>query len=404
MNQPIRLIALPMSHIAARLHRATEATATPPKPAVSVGTLWRDTFAVMGAHAGPMLASALIGFAGISVLAQSARLLAVTNVRIASPTSWLLALGVAGLLLQTLAHGTLTALGLHGARTPLSLRCAFGLALGRCGALLPGSVLHTALLFVCALGFTPFLLSNGLEVPDLQPFYPNRYDMLRLTAARGIDIAVLGPLHPWAELLVPARASLVQLSRQASASSLKDGGIDQRLELLLPSVNLANKRAILQRYEQSNSSTSASPAPAPPREWLLALVSLALLIITDTLLRFWVVAAMQPRPLTGLARNGIFGPLIQSVQLGWRYFGLVIMRTWLLRLAVTVVQITFIILPVMVAENIVLPQLSFAAHAPWLGLVSRLVCYGASAMICALLAAFCGLYDARLFVALQAAE
>jgi hypothetical protein len=45
----------------------------------------------------------------------------------------------------------------------------------------------------------------------------------------------------------------------------------------------------------------------------------------------------------------------------------------LLRLIVSAIQIAGVIVPMAVAENVVLPQLSTLLGAPWMGLACRLV-------------------------------
>ena len=99
--------------------------------------------------------------------------------------------------------------------------------------------------------------------------------------------------------------------------------------------------------------------------------------------------------------EGIFAPLIQSVQLVVRDFRTVTTSTWGLRLAVSLIQILFVILPMVHADLVILPHLPPLLVAPWMAFWRQLAGCVAGTVVSAYLTAYCTLYDARLFIALQ---
>jgi hypothetical protein len=364
----------------------------------------RESFVMFGMHSGPILVTAVIGFAVVSAVAQACRLLPSVSLDLHPELSFVwIALG---LPLYTLAQGAIAWMGLHGmgSHVAVSLREAVRVALSRWRALLAGSLLHAGLTFLCALGLTPLMVSSDLWLVSRDLVSPNPSHVTRLVASQGVDAAALGPLHPLAELLVPMRESLERRILQPQGLSPSDA---DRAELTTRlSLGGATERQLL-RQRLVNLNTRDGPSADAPQHLaalpsiVIALLSLALLSLTDLLLHFRTAAALQIVPSADPAKAGIFGPLIESAQLGWHAFLPVMMSSWALRLTVNAVSIVGILLPVAAADNIVWPQLSRAIGVAWLGLACRLVCAVGGAAVSAILAAFCTLFDAQLFVALQ---
>jgi hypothetical protein len=367
---------------------------------VSPLAVWRQAIATFSTHGGPILVSAVIGFAVVSAVAQAYRLLPGERLDLhPGPFFLWVALGVP---LNTLAQGAIAWIGLHGVgpHAVVSLTEAVRAALSRWPVLLTGSLLHTGLTFLCALGLTPLLLSSDLWVARPEPVYPNPSHVPHLVASRSIDTAVLGPLHPFAELVAPARNSLEQYTRQLYESSLSDTGLARLGSSLSGAAeqNLAYRR--LARLNARDGSTALQQLAALP-SGVSVLVSLVLLIATETLLRLRVAAAMHAgQPLRAVVYS-LVHPLTESAQLGWRHIWPAMASTWLLRLAVVAIQIAGLLLPFAVADNVVLPQVSRMVVMPWLGLPCRLACVVGGAIVNAILTALCTLYDAHLFVAIQ---
>jgi hypothetical protein len=266
------------------------------------------------------------------------------------------------------------------------LRWAIHEALRRGPALLPGTLLYALLMGLAALGGTALFVLAGLGLAQRAPVGPSPDELAHLVAARSLDAVLLEPLPPLAELFTATRSGLLrQIWQPDSPAPLEVKWLAYRLGV----------RGSMPLH-----------SPAPEFEALLpyagvALLSLTLLITSETLLCFRAAAAMQMDPSPGLAKYSILAPLIGSVQLGLRHFWPVMLSTCTLRLGVSAIQITCLLLPVAIADNVVLPHLSWISGAPGVGLLCRLASGMGGVMVNALLTAFCALYDARLFAALQ---
>jgi hypothetical protein len=85
-------------------------------------------------------------------------------------------------------------------------------------------------------------------------------------------------------------------------------------------------------------------------------------------------------------------------------FGLVAAHVGLLRLVVATVRMASLVLPMVMAERVVVPRMAQAVGVPWLYPVCVLLVAMSCALVTGIFAAFVAVYDARLFVALQSAE
>src|SRR3989442_405625 len=113
MDQTESLIARSVPHVLAPpAHRVHDESAIQyGSVVVDTLALCRETVALFAAHSGPVLASALIGYVGISAIAQSFGLLtAVTPGSIVWPYLFWAACGV---LLHALAQGAIAWIGLQ---------------------------------------------------------------------------------------------------------------------------------------------------------------------------------------------------------------------------------------------------------------------------------------------------
>jgi hypothetical protein len=130
----------------------------------------------------------------------------------------------------------------------------------------------------------------------------------------------------------------------------------------------------------------------------MTLGSLVSLALVEVLLRFRVVTAVQP------GRAGSLGGVVEGVRLAVRHFGGVAGHVGLLRLAITGTHVLLVALPVAVARQIVVPDVSLAAHLFEMRQVCALLSLACVALIDGICVAFGTVYDARLFVALQKSE
>jgi hypothetical protein len=144
---------------------------------------------------------------------------------------------------------------------------------------------------------------------------------------------------------------------------------------------------------------------------MIALASLVLLFLAETLLRFRFVLALEPPEVMmastvkpggrRLRRFAALSPFIDSARMGLRYFGVITLHIWLLRLAGAALMLLFVALPMAASTQVMLPALiSFTGKTPllpaWHFIQSSL-----AAFVAALVLTFSTIYDARLFVALQ---
>src|SRR5262245_7502823 len=232
-DSPSQIVALPSPRLEVppAVHAREMAAASRAVPAVDVDLFapLREAVALLGAQCVPVLVSAMLGYAGAAAVTQSLGLFAQTSL---DTDMWpLVALAVIGLPLHALAQGAIAWVGLRGegASTMLPwgvpLRAALCAALKNWRALLPIALTRVLLTFGCALACTGLLVTSGLRVDAEGPAYPNPDGMPRLVARRGIEVAVLGPEHPLAGLLTPARQAWHQFTLQHSAPALAPAGL-----------------------------------------------------------------------------------------------------------------------------------------------------------------------------------
>jgi hypothetical protein len=350
-------------------------------------TLWSETVATFVTHAVPVFVSAWVGFAAVVAAIQCLRSL--TGLTPVSDLWVFLAGAVAALLLDALAQGALAWIGLRGDSSPSALSLADALRAATAGwrRLLPGVLLHAVLTFVCALSLTPILLSSDLLVTNLDPIDPNLNSLPRLAALRSLDAASLGVLHPFGEWVAPARIVLFPMF----------------LKTVVPDQDAWREIETMNHIDPSDH--REAPVYVVPMEvlpaGLIALAGLALVVADAILLRFNAAAAMSFAPPKVPVLSGFFGPLLESARLGARHARLVLNNAVMLRLLMRAVQILCLVLTTSAAEMTILPQLARSTGALWVLPVGRLACIVGSAAVSALLTAFCTLYDARLYVALQ---
>ena len=357
-------------------------TARPPRPTPSLLSLWREPFAIFSTHSTVVLPCALIGFAGVSAVVGLYELL--TARKLANTPGLLIASAVIGWLLHTLARGAITFAALQNSagRSATSLVALRRVMAGRWRTLLASSATHTILTFVCVLGVTPLLRDVGIDTVGQAALYPNPYGIPRIVTARSIDAVVLEPLHPFTELLGPARQALLQPAVRLGEAIPND-----------------LKSLVYLLVVPAGSDASASSLALP--DGLIALVSLALLIAAETLLRFRTAAALRLADTACPVSRGLLRPLLESARLSVQHLLPMLGNTVMLRLTVSVICTAGILLPIAIADNLVLPQLAWITRVPWLAPASRVACCLGSAAAGSILAALCAIFDARLFLALR---
>jgi hypothetical protein len=144
-----------------------------------------------------------------------------------------------------------------------------------------------------------------------------------------------------------------------------------------------------------------APAVGASAFWPLVVAGIALIILTDAMLRFRTVTAIKSNGYEITHGLAPFAWLIESVRLGSGHFWQVSTHMCLLRLAALVIMASLLILPVVLIETIVMPQTMRLFQASWvLPPTIPLIC-ASVASVCAVLRAFSIVYDARLYLALS---
>jgi hypothetical protein len=142
--------------------------------------------------------------------------------------------------------------------------------------------------------------------------------------------------------------------------------------------------------EIASSSVIAETRPSDLQ--LIGLVSVALIVVCDALMRFRTVSAIRP------GNSGPIRPVLSSGALGLKHFATVTAHIWTLRLIVTGFSVAFVILPVVLLEVLSAPskpvvmlgEVALLARQPF-GLLASL------ALVNAIFTAFGVVYDARLY-------
>ncbi|MCL5996094.1 MAG: hypothetical protein M1546_08560 [Chloroflexi bacterium] len=348
--------------------------------------LWRETIRVFGAHFGSILVYACFGLVGANLVGVVVSTVLLTNAYliVGGYTAYanilypqLLIQAVIGLFTFSFARGAITWIVMRGAARPddsadsgrpgtraisagaSSVGAAFRVTLRRWPALLAGSLVYGAILTLCTVGLTLLLRDLRLDVTNVGRVNSDVDDMARAIAIRALSGIIPDPGSPFSELQAYVRYTL-------------------------------SRSAYYSWYLYRN---MASNAPMPL--WLVGLVSVALMVAAETLLRLRAVMAMRaegPGPLAGL---------LDSMRMGWRHFGFIAAQVWLLRLGMLAAGVLFTIIPITFVQSIFVPVFARQAGSFWPYPGSMTLFALGSALVGMVLLAFSVVYDTCLYAALQ---
>ena len=372
--------------VASSADRVTRIRLTSP----TIADVWRDAFATFGARAPGILLLALVGFAGAPLLGLGASLAlnledyvhasgpfatrdGINGMLDPGDMRLLFVLVIQGLLggfLASFARGVITVLALNTPDANFGQACRRALA--RMRALLIGTVIYGAVIGFGAVSVNVWLRNANLDLSIAGDRPATAEGALRAVLIRGMDALIPNPGAPVAEL--------VPYWRHTAFTDLDN-------------VSEYNQYLAIAYNSRDLYSSIMHVTPDPSELPRLTLVSLLILLIGETILRFRVVAAMQP---TGAA--GTVVPLLRGMWLGIRYFIPITIHVWFLRLAVALFSIAFIILPVVLVQCIAEPL------PAWTGGSTTVVSLPLVVLVLSVMngvfVAFGTVYDARLYVAL----
>ena len=338
------------------------------RPTAGIVVVWQDTLTAMAAYAGPILGCALLGHAVVGAV-----------LKFAPAGTDTLALAVVGVVVQTMALAALAVIALRESACPKDIDsgkmqdvvefrpCS---RLRRGAWLLVGACLHTSLILACALISAVVLVRLGLGMQELEPVYPNPDGLPRLVAQRSLDALWLDPVLAETHVTGWTRVAVFRLGESPAYPT----------KLLVFMASQLNTPITLEPIRLlGQASTGAN-----------VLMWLALWLAAEVGLRFRVVTAMSPD-----------GPdLLAGVRVALRHLPTVAAHIAVIRVAAWVVQVTCLIAPVALMDNVVLPHLSMLWNTPWLVTACRAASDVASMLVGSTIAAFCAMYDARLWRAL----
>ena len=137
----------------------------------------------------------------------------------------------------------------------------------------------------------------------------------------------------------------------------------------------------------------------PPIDGVVAVLAVALIILTESLLRFRVVATWVGNG------TGLFAPLLHSARHGWRHFGVLTVHIWTLRLIIVTIQILFCTFPLLLAQRFILPAVAgYVPGLDWISPTLAVATLVGTATVHGLIVAFSTVYDARLLLAILTSE
>jgi hypothetical protein len=285
-------------------------------------------------------------------------------------------LGATGL---AFARGVIVCLALNDASQSAGFVAACRRARARFPGLLAGSLVYSAFVTFGAVGINVMLRDADFDLN-----YVGRRDVTvpaKTMALRTLDAFVPGPGSPFAEFVPFLRhSSFRRVPRSTDSTNSSD----------------------YWRYVSDQVQAPFVPTPTPVEEGgspvlAVSLASLGALLLAESMLRFTPIMAMNSR---GRRRLGAITPVLRSVWLGIRHFGVITKHVWLLRLAFVAGYGIFFMLPVVMSQDVVPPVMTStwkSATESWSASLT-LMCYW---LVMALFTAFSAVYDARLYAALE---
>jgi hypothetical protein len=387
---------------------------------ISAAQLWRESLQTFSAQAGVILLCALLSLSSLhlighwiatqAVLHDAAWTDPVLRMNVTSSSTLLIMLAGMVWCASSFTRGLITRLALQdtaGAAIRNTLRCL--------PALLAGNLVYSALASL-------FLLGLSLTMVGLDTAWAAHRNILTTMSPKQMVSTASEQLQqegmrafishtataPFASLLLKARAALFRSPSSNGFDTWLDDAV-QRGHIPMGSENML---AAFEKQEPEPQSLVEQWQAKFPLAWrLFSPFCAMMLIIAESLLRFRTVMAFKPLETfeastmksggESLRRFAALSPLIDSARMGLRYFGVITLHIWLLRLAGAALMLLFVTLPMAVSTQVMVPALiSLSGKTPllpaWHFVLSNL-----AAFVAALVIAFSTVYDARLFAALQ---
>ena len=351
----------------------------------SLVAVWREAWLTVVAHALPMLGFALIGLAGVSLIVTPKvdgtlhELLTAFELNRHGP---MIAEAIVGLLALSFARGGISWLALHGEDATVGFASACRAAFMRLPVLLFGTLVYGTLITTGAVELGLALRYVRVEVP-LVIQIPHRYRLDFLTHALASDAAkslvaqsanllIPDPGAPFSTWLPELRTAMFLHMAQVQPSQSGVSSTDYAYYLV--SIIKSNK----------------------PAFWWITAGSATLILMAEVLLRLRTVLVMSAN------QPNLVMPLWRSLRLSIKHYSLIAAHVWLLRFSVFAFSLLFIIAPIALLQEIVLPKLMLAFLGSWLSV--RPLATQATALCLALASAiftaFSVTYDARLYLRL----
>jgi hypothetical protein len=350
--------------------------ATHERTRVTVAMVWRDTLVAFGTHSASILTGALLGFALIAIL--SSLLGALITLDMYARTSTILVSygsnrniplafqAVFGLLVGSFARGVIAWRVLHPDGNEVRTRGVLRAVLPYWLPLLLTAFIVGALLFVGNLGLNELLTELRIDLADVGQLSATPTGMVHSIILRTVSSLIPDPGAPFSEWLSYMR---IEASR-VSTLLVYAGGLSY--------FYVKNVQEL-------------------PLSWVFGAGGLIVLFVVDVLQRFVVpaiVLSAGPGPLH----------LIGSViRLAARHFVLVLVHTWLVRLAIFVVSTIFMTAPLVLTQSILVPLLIRTTGTAWPYLITTVLLAISIALVNMVLLAFSVVYDACLYRRLRAA-
>ncbi len=307
-------------------------------PALSVIAVWRDALASFNTHSAAILLCASIGIAApvivtkaidtlakLSAYARAESAVAIAAIYDAPALSTVLAGAITGLLGLTLARGIITWIALQGSVHGLppckagKTRGSFGEAIcvtiANFPALLVGTLVYGLLLTASIIGMIE--VSQHLEYKRDRALHnwdglPSAAsDGLSQLAWRGFNALIPNPGPPFVELMPSLRHAAVVAPTAARVKTVRvEDAISaySSSHTYEPTQFNVSSRAV----QPSWITSSASQA--------LALGSVALMLLAETLLRFRTIMVLIPSRDSMPRRVGLLTPLMISARFGLQHF------------------------------------------------------------------------------------
>ena len=362
---------------------------------VSLLEVWRDAVATFGTQCGPILACALVSVA-VTRLLDGALPASITGSAL-----WALAQLTLVMLTQSFVRAAIGWIALYGSEGDaqgysvwLAWCAVWRAALSRWAALVSASVLYTLLIALCAIGLSAWLREGEPAIPpDLNSLSFHVNQLVQEVASQGMRTPLFAPDVPYASVLKIAKGVV---ARQPEPTLDGYWNWVLKRQYYDPMLSDADRALITQEPAQHFVHILEGNDP------LIALGSVIVLVVMETLLRFRTITALTSKG------RGLIAPIRDSARLGVSHFGMLAGHVWVLRLFIGITSLFFVEAPMQVAQALAVPWLAQASGGVWINQighalfpVGHAVAVAAVAAMGALFAAFSAVYDARLYAAVQ---